>query len=457
MNTVHTMTLSRRGLLIAAGAGAGASVAPASSKAGQNNTERLVHGRDAGLVPGSAKDQSAALQAAIDRAARSGGGLYLPPGIYQARNIRIDRSIELHGTPGRTVLRSTGGGALLSAVDADHVTLFGLTFDGALEPFGEDGARALVTARDCGDLHIEQCRIQASTTSGIALERCGGRITSSTLSDIMQAAIFSLDATGLEIAGNRIRDIGNNGIQVWRSAPGEDGTLVTRNRIERVAAADGGSGQNGNGINVFRAGNVIVAQNRIADCAFSAVRSNAGSACQILGNSCARLGEVALYAEFGFEGAVISDNVIETAASGISITNFNNGGRLAVCANNIVRDLFIREGEEDRRGVGISAEADTVIEGNVVENAPVEGIALGWMHYMRDVIAIGNVVRNSGIGIAVSAWPGAGKALVANNVISGSTTGAIFGMERERTVTADLSGSSAAAPANITVQGNVTV
>ena len=451
------MALSRRGLLIAASIGAGASVAPASARADQNDTERLVHGGDAGLVPDAPEDQSAALQAAIDRAARSGGGLYLPPGVYRAHDIRIDRPVELRGAPGRSVLRSSGKGPLLSALDATHVTLFGLTFDGALEPFGDDGRYGLLVVRDCSSLHIEQCHVTAGTGSGLVLERCGGRITATRISDVMKTAIFSLDANGLEISGNQIHDIGNNGIQVWRSAPGEDGTIVTQNRIERVAAADGGSGQNGNGINVFRAGNVIVAQNRITDCAFSAVRSNAGSACQILGNSCARLGEVALYAEFGFEGAVISDNVIETAASGISITNFNDGGRLAVCANNIVRDLFIREGEEDRRGVGISAEADTVIEGNVVENAPVEGIALGWMHYLRDVVATGNVVRESGIGIAVSAWPGAGKALVANNVISGSKTGAIFGMEKERTVTADLSGSSAAPPANITVQGNVTV
>lgn len=451
------MTLSRRSLLIAAGAGAGASVAPSAAQAVQNDTVRLVNGRDAGLIPDAAKDQSKALQAAIDGAARSGSGLYLPPGVYRARNLMIDRPVELYGAPGRTVLRYTGGGSLLAIKDATHVTLFGLTFDGALEPVSEDGPRGLVAASDCGSLHIEQCHVFASTLSGLALNRCGGRIVASTVSDVMKTAIFSLDATGLEISGNRIQDIGNNGIQVWRSAPGEDGTIVTHNRIERIAAADGGSGQNGNGINIFRAGNVIAAQNRITDCAFSAVRSNAGSACQILGNSCARLGEVALYAEFGFEGAVISDNVIETAASGISITNFNDGGRLAVCANNIVRDLFVREGEEDRRGIGISAEADTVIEGNVVENAPVEGIALGWLHYLRDVVATGNVVRNCAIGIGVSAFPGAGKALVANNVISGSSTGAIFGMERERTVTADLSASTAKAPSNITVQGNVTV
>ena len=33
-----------------------------------------------------------------------------------------------------------------------------------------------------------------------------------------------------------MRDAGNNGILVWRSAKGDDGTLVIDNRIEDIAA-----------------------------------------------------------------------------------------------------------------------------------------------------------------------------------------------------------------------------
>ena len=59
----------------------------------------------------------------------------------------------------------------------------------------------------------------------------------------------------------------------------------------------------------------------------------------MIANSCARLGEVALYAEFGFEGALIANNLVDTAATGISVTNFNEGGRLAVVQGNLVRNL----------------------------------------------------------------------------------------------------------------------
>ena len=57
----------------------------------------------------------------------------------------------------------------------------------------------------------------------------------------------------------------------------------------------------------------------------------------------------------------------------------------------------------------------------MVENAPNAGIMLGWGRYLRDVAATGNVVRKADIGIAVSVAPGAGTALIANNMIADVT------------------------------------
>ena len=104
---------------------------------------------------------------------------------------------------------------------------------------------------------------------------------------------------------------GNGGILVWRSTQGDDGTLIVDNRIEGVMNKAGGSGQWGNAVNVFRADNVIVRGNRIRNASFTAVRGNAASNLQIVGNTCSSLGEVALYAEFGFEGAVIAHNIVD--------------------------------------------------------------------------------------------------------------------------------------------------
>ena len=66
----------------------------------------------------------------------------------------------------------------------------------------------------------------------------------------------------------------------------------------------------------------------------------------------------------------------------------------------------------------------------------------------------GNVVRKAGIGIAVSVTPGAGTALIANNVIAETLQGAIIGMARSKPVTGDLSREGVERFAHIALSGN---
>ena len=269
-------------------------------------------------------------------------------------------------------------------------------------------------------IRISNCEVVSAGGSGIHCIAVDGEIVDTTLTDTVEVAIHSFDARGLLIARNTIDGAGNNGIQVWRSQAGDDGTIVTDNRIESIANRSGGSGQHGNAVSVFRAGNVIVRGNRIRNCTFTAVRGNAASNIQIVGNSVSDVGEVALYSEFGFEGAMIANNTVDGAAIGISVTNFNEGGRLAVVQGNLVRNLLLRRpagtDPNDGAGIGIAVEADAAVTGNVVESAPYAGIMLGFGHYLRDVAATGNVVRKADIGIAVSVAIGAGTALIADNV-----------------------------------------
>jgi uncharacterized secreted repeat protein (TIGR03808 family) len=184
------------------------------------------------------------------------------------------------------------------------------------------------------------------------------------------------------------------------------------------------------------------------------VRGNAASNIQIVGNNCQRIGEVALYAEFGFEGALIANNLVDTAASGIAVTNFNVGGRLAVVQGNLIRNLFRRENEpQDKRGDGISVEADSLVSGNTIENAPSFGIFVGWGNYMRDVTVTGNLIRNAKIGIALQNDSSAGAVLVAQNMIAGSTDGSIRLMAYGVAVGADLVGTDKSG--RLTILANV--
>ena len=404
------------------------------------------------LLAATGADQTAALQAAIDQAAARGDALDLPAGIFKTGSLMLRQGTVVSGVAGLTVLQFTGSGTFITAKAASSVRVSNLTIDGGMRPL-ESGRGALVALEGCAGLEIDKVTIQNSAHTGLAITGGNGRVTGCTIANIANAGVFALDAT-LTISGNAVSDCGNNGILVWRSAAGEDGSQVTNNRISRIRADSGGTGQNGNGINVFRAGSVMVSGNRITDCAYSAIRGNAASGIQMTANHCQRIGEVALYAEFGFTGALIASNIVDGAATGISVTNFNEGGRLAVVQGNLIRNLVRREQEpQDKRGEGIAVEADTLVSGNTIENAPTCGILLGWGRHMRDVSATGNLVRGCRTGILISSDPAAGSALVTGNLISSATDGAIRAHERGRPFGPDLA-REAATTGRVTIAGN---
>jgi len=409
-----------------------------------------------GVRTSSNDDQTEALQRAVDRTAGARLPLILPPGVYRLRALILPTGARLIGVPGATRLVALDSTPLIVARNADHILLSGITFDGSKRTLPEDaGLIQLALGRN---VVISDCEIVGSGRNGIVLEGIEGEISRNTITGAVGAAIFSVEARGLVIARNTIRNAANNGIQVWRSQAGDDGTQVIDNRIEDTAAQSGGSGQNGNAINVFRAHNVIVRGNRIKNAAFSAVRGNAASNIQITNNTCTGLGEVAIYAEFGFEGAVIANNTIDGAAIGVAVTNFNEGGRLAVVQGNLIRNLLPKRpagtDPNDGAGIGIGVEADAAVTGNVIENAPSAGIALGWGQYLRDVSVTGNVVRGAGVGITVSVSPGAGSAVIADNLISDAKGGAIVGMDRRRPMTGDLAREGATRFAQLAINGN---
>ena len=140
---------------------------------------------------------------------------------------------------------------------------------------------------------------------------------------------------------------------------------------------------------------------------------------------------------------MIANNIVDGAAFGVSVCNFNEGGRIAVVQGNIIRNLLpkrpVGTAPDDDAGIGIYVEADSSVTGNVIENAPSFGIVAGWGKYLRDVVITGNVIRNAFAGVGVSVVDGAGTALVNNNVISETPRGAVVGLDHARAITTDLS------------------
>ncbi len=404
-----------------------------------------------GVVPRRDVDQTAELQDAADKAAESGTPFFLPPGNYATYKLTLKSGTQIQGVPGKSVLRYSGGGALISIENASDIRLTGLALEGEAKP--TDGG-ALVVAEQVKGFDVSDCSIKESAEDGAVLRKVSGRITDCEFGGIGRRGLFSEDAAGLEISHNHVRDCGENGILISRSMAGEDATIVTSNRIERIAAKSGADGQNGNAISVLRAGSVLINGNRIADCASSAIRASSASNCQIIGNSCVRLSDIALCAEFSIEGAVIANNIVDKAAVGVSVTNFKEGGRLAVVQGNLIRNIFFRK-DSDSRGIGIAVQVDSVVSGNVIESSPGYGIIIGWGGYLRDVSVTDNLIRDAHIGIGVSADASAGNGLITRNVISGAKDGSIRAMNGPLPVGPDLAVASVASYRNMAIYSNV--
>jgi uncharacterized secreted repeat protein (TIGR03808 family) len=452
------MDVNRRHLIGASAAGVAGAVVVSPNAARAAPLTSLL-GRDItqyGVRSGSPDDQTRALQRAIDDAARAQVPLALPPGIYRTGMLRLQSGTQLIGVRGATKLVFTGGASMLQGEGTASVGLTGVTLDGG--GIALPARRGLVHCLGGRDIRIVDCEITASGGNGIWFEQVSGDVSGNIITRTAATAVVSFDALGLSVSRNTIIDTNDNGIEILRTAIGDDGTLVTDNRIEDIKAGPGGSGQYGNAINAFRAGNVIVRGNRIRNCDYSAVRGNSASNIQITGNSVSDVREVALYSEFSFEGAVIANNTVDGAALGVSVCNFNEGGRIAAVQGNVIRNLLpkrpIGTAPDDDAGIGIYVEADTSVTGNVIENAPSFGIVAGWGKYLRDVVISGNVIRNAFVGVGISVVPGAGTALVNNNMISETPRGAVVGLDHARAVTSDLSAEGAQRFAQVVIGTN---
>ncbi|MBZ9654307.1 TIGR03808 family TAT-translocated repetitive protein [Phyllobacterium lublinensis] len=414
----------------------------------------LMNAGDFGLQAGSPDDQSAKLSALLAQASSSGQQVFLPPGTYVVSDIQLPAYVNLAGVPGQSRLVFGGYRGFLKASGSERIQLSGIVADGDDRPLGE-GSGGLIEAGNVSHLILDNCDIVGARKNAIDLFKCGGRVERNRISGASDAAIFAADSGGLQITGNEISDCGNGGILVQRYEQGRDGTIIAGNRVSRIRADSGGTGQNGNAINVFRADNVVVANNIVSDSAFSAIRGNTASNLQVTANNCTASGETAIYSEFGFVGAVIANNLVDGAANGISMVNFDGGGRMGTCSGNLVRNLSTKGPYPATFGVGIAVEADIAVTGNVIENAPLYGIQLGWGPYMRNLVATGNIIRTSGEGIYVSVVKGVGAAVITGNIIQSASNGGIVGHSWSDTTVKDLTRKSVADYPNLIVAQNV--
>ncbi len=447
--------MNRRRFLAGALGAAVATPAAAAVGSGEPTLRGTLNAAELGLG-GKADDQTLVLRQLLEAASDGDRDIFLPAGTYLVSELKLPPRVRLSGVAGATRLVFGGGDFMLAGERCERVALSGLTIDGAGRALAEYVPGILHLAESRG-VAIENCVIAGSTRDGLALDRSEGRVTRTTIRDVAGIGIRAVESTGLSLTDNTIEDCGSGGIHVLRWTEGDDGTVVTGNRIARVAIGETVDGSSGNGVRVFRAHGVTVSNNRITDCAVNAISTSAASNLQIIGNTCRGAGAAGVSVQWSFEGAMIANNMIDRAATGVAVTDFRKGGRIAVISGNILRDLGTVAGNDAATaGVGIAVEADAAVTGNVIEAAARYGMLVGWGPSLRDVAATGNVIRQSPVGIAVSVVDGAGSAVISDNLIAGAEQGAIVGMRWSETASGDLALTGARTFPHLLVERNRT-
>ena len=416
-----------------------------------------VNASSEGLRAGSPDDQGKVLQKILDNASKGNQAVFIEPGRYSISNVVLPKNTRLYGINGASVFDYAGGDHFIYCENADHIELEGLVLDGGLLPLKEY-ANAALRINDTKYVSVENCHITNSSQVGFELDRSAGRVARNRIDTAVgDAGFFGLENTGVTISENLVEECANAGIMIYRWSRGEDNTMVANNRVRLIAAVKGGTGPYGNGINTYQSDGVIVTDNHVSDCAFSTIRSNSCSNIQITNNTCLRAGETSIYSEFEFQGAMISGNIVDGAARGISIANLDKGGRLSVCSGNLVRNIHesipYKDDEGHIFGAGILAEADISITGNVVERTARFGVLLGWGNYLRNVIASNNMIRDTKTGFYVSVVEGTGDVSITNNIIARAEQG-IVGYRWNEAVSDDLTKNSTTRFSGLTIAGN---
>ena len=405
------------------------------------------------LNPGTPDDQSGPLQDALLRASAEGRPLFLPPGTYYAQNLQVPSYLVVQGIPGKTILAAAGAAPLARVAGSAHVRFDNITFSAGNG--GPEGAEAGLLEIEASDhVILADCAFSGGKANGVVIHDAAAEIDACDFLGHGLAAIFSLDSRGLTVSGNRIAGCGNGGILVWGSAARRGASTVIGNSVSGIGATNGGNGQNGNGINVFRCDDVLIANNRIADCAFTAIRLNSTNNVVVSGNLCRNSGEVAIFSEFAFTGSVISDNIVDGAALGISVTNMDQSGQAATVTGNIVRN--IREASAvnpDTKPIGIYAEAETTVTGNTIYAVAGTGIRAGNGEFLRNVVIADNSIASVSTGIGVSVADGAGPVSITGNIVNAPLEHGIVGMAWETIVSDDLTRDAPKYP-HVGISGN---
>jgi uncharacterized secreted repeat protein (TIGR03808 family) len=380
------------------------------------------------------------LQTALDRAIGMGKPVFVLPCVIETAAVTLSpvaggNRIEVAAEPGTVVWSLNAPARHLLRVQSGmaETTFRGLVFDGNRQALTEASIVAGLVRLDGAGYLIDDCEVRNSAKCGIAMSNEAHGTVRACRIHACDVGVWSLDSQSV-IENCRIARCANNGVAIWRSSVAADNSTVSGNHIEDIDNVSVGTGQYGNGVSVFRAGNVEVLSNDVSRCRFSGIRVNGGSHAQITANTCSDIREVAIFVESPNAGidtadVVVANNTIRKAGLGISVVNaglFSDGvtRRVVVRGNHIENVTFnaIAEGgyvPPQTLGIGIVCETETQVIDNFIDNTAGAGIVLGTNAAAHKLLASRNIVRHSPLSIGFSADPAAAELAIDDNLAFG--------------------------------------
>jgi hypothetical protein len=227
---------------------------------------------DFGVEPDAERDQTAAMQRAIDELAPAGQPIVIPAGVIRAARLKLPSRASVIGAPGLSILVAPQGAPVFEAQNKQDVSLRGLGFMGA----------GLV-ARECRNLTVADCQVLSSGGDGLVCAGAGLFVTGNRAASCAGAAIW-VEGDAL-VTNNIVSGPGRFGLRLggaWRL-----GTMsVMCNRIEGTEVGIGASSSD--------AGYAFIAMNMIAGAKAGGIRALDGDA--LMGKDLTRGGSEAFRA-----------------------------------------------------------------------------------------------------------------------------------------------------------------
>lgn len=391
------------------------------------------------------------LQSVFDYARNQGRPLFFQPGVYDAGPTTVlaanggGKPLFVEALPGTVTFRFTGGATFLKVEGQSRVFFQSVTFDGqnlALSDYVFDRKAFIAVGGNAKDVIFRDCNLLNSPGIGLYVCQSAEVEIRSCFIGLHSTGIWSENAK-ITAENNRIQNISNNGISIWRDTNTGDSSTIAGNSIIGIESAAGGTGQNGNGISVFRAIGVTMNDNKIFNTKYSAIRCNGGGSSNISNNNIYNTREVAIFVEApgagtDLTGSVVSGNHIDVCGCGIIVGNsgqFGDGvSRSVVVEGNRISNITDNPIPDpgyfppSTIGNGIVVEQDCVVSGNLIDGAARVGIQAGINTACRDLVITGNLVRNAPIGVGVSnnAVTEANRnVVVSGNIVRGANIGGV--------------------------------